>query len=201
MIWIEKLRTLFAKRSSREGKYNIQEDSIPVGKNGKPDLSFYDQPLQHYIELYEGSMNRNAPPSYRFKCRVHASWGLSVKGAEAIPFLLKLLSSGDSDCREDAAFLLGELAEDERTCKLLLSSFDLETDLVAKGSIVEALGKLRCKEAIPKLAALIGDFDADEEIAEEALLSFERIIRKRFDRKNNPREEALRWLKDSGQPE
>jgi hypothetical protein len=34
----------------------LAEDRIPVDKNGKRDLSFYTEPVTHYIDLYNASL-------------------------------------------------------------------------------------------------------------------------------------------------
>jgi hypothetical protein len=203
MKWFQTLMRAFGRRHSPHDKYWIKEQAIPVGKNGKPDLSYYDDPLQHYIDLYElsmqGSISQGVPPSYRWNCRVHATWGLLTKRAESVPYLIELLSRGNSDAHEDAAYLLGELSKDEEVSQLLLSMLDSEENLVAKGAIVAAIGKLGSKAAVPKLAELITATDTDEVILEDAIVSLGRIARKRFTDSENPREQAMKWLVANGQ--
>jgi len=143
------------------------EDRIPVDKRGRPDLSHYSEPLEHYVELYNLFLNTDWKNATRrqqtlaWKQRVHGTWGLLAKGPEALPFLLKLVRHPNPDAREDASHLLGELRSRTDHQEQLLALLQEEEDLVVKSSLIEALGKLRYRPAIPALAAIILNQEID----------------------------------------
>ncbi len=109
-------------------------DEIPFDASGKPDLRYFTKSLEHYIEVYEGGWkDREASSKYKWsgepddpnlavikdlvekgnRKRVHATWGLIAKGAEAVPYALTMLKSPDSDIREDGAGILEALGNDD----------------------------------------------------------------------------------------
>jgi hypothetical protein len=145
----------------------LAEDRIPVDKKGKPDLSFYTEPVTHYVDLYNASLAARLKGSTReqqalaWKQRVHGTWGLSVKGQEGLPFILTLIRHPEPDAREDGYFLLAELKGDAATGEQLLECLQSETDLVALSSLISALGKCRYRPAIPALRSLIRGTDVD----------------------------------------
>jgi hypothetical protein len=151
----------------RDPKPLLPEDRIPRDKMGKPDLSFYTDPLQHYIDLYNSFLNtqwrglKHGQRALAWKQRVHGTWGLSVKGEEALPFLLTLIRHPNPDAREDGYFLLGELKSNAGISEQLFVCLQNEKDLVAKSAVIDALGKCRYRPAIPALANLILDKEVD----------------------------------------
>src|SRR5262245_25495270 len=109
-------------------------DEIPVDSTGKPNLRYFIKPLEHYIQVYEeGWKDRDASSKFKwskvpddpnltiikdlvekaFRKRVHGTWGLISKGAEAIPHALTMLKSPNPDIREDGAGILGALGKEE----------------------------------------------------------------------------------------
>jgi len=142
-----------------EPKPNLPEDEIPIDKSGRPDMSFYTEPLQHYIDLYGSFLDSSGTSREQqrsaWKQRVHATWGLLAKGQEALPFLLTLVQNANPAAREDASFLLGELKSDSAISEHLLAHLGNEKDLVVLSAMIDALGKLRYRPAIPALAHMI----------------------------------------------
>jgi hypothetical protein len=167
-------------------KPDLPEDRIPADERGKRDLSFYTEPLQHYIDLYNSFINANWKGStsdeqrLAWKQRVHGTWGLLAKGQEALPFLLTLVRHANPDAREDASYLLGELKLEAGISEQLLHCLQNETDLVAKSSMIEALGKVRYRPAIPALALLILDKGVDVDTRWNAADSLGRIVGQDF---------------------
>jgi hypothetical protein len=124
-----------------------------------------------------------------------ASWGLIAKGEESIPYLLAMMRSTSPESREDAAGALGWLGRsDSGLVERLTSALGSETSDQARDSIVVALGELRSKDAIPALALVIRDEQADGDTRWTAMQSLGQIVRRRFDRNADPMGVALAWL-------
>jgi hypothetical protein len=204
--------TGFAKHFAKMGqvflpkrKFRLEEDNIPIDARGKPDLSRYTKPLAHYISLYEASMTRipeaelsEARANLAFRQRVHATWGLRAKGAEAIPFLLTLVCRKNSDSREDASFLLGEMERTDGIADVLLAQLNNEKDLVAQSAMIQALGKLRYQPAVQAMARLILSHDVDHDIRLDAADSLGRIVKILFSESDDSLAAAISWLGTQG---
>jgi hypothetical protein len=160
----------------------LPEDRIPADKNGKPDLSFYTEPVTYYIDLYNAHLaayrkgSTAEEQALAFRRRVHGTWGLLAKGQEALPFILTLIRQPDSDAREDGYLLLAELKSDAAAGERLLEYLQSETDLVALSSLIEALGECRYRPAIPALRSLILDFSTDVDTRWNAVDSLGSIV-------------------------
>jgi hypothetical protein len=186
-------------------KFRLEEDNISIDARGKPDLSRYTKPLAHYINLYEASMARIPEAEFSegranlaFRQRVHATWGLRAKGAEAIPFLLTLVGRKNSDAREDASFLLGELKRTDGIADVLLTQLNKERDLVAQSAMIQALGKLRYQPAVQPMARLILSDNIDRDIRLDAADSLGRIVKIAFSESDDPLAAAISWLGTQG---
>ena len=81
-----------------------------------------------------------------------------------------------------------------RLAASLLGALAAETDVEARDSLILALGTLRNRAAIPALAALIEDEDADGDTRWTALESLGRIVRRRFLEKPGPIAAARNWI-------
>jgi hypothetical protein len=183
----------------------LKEDTYPLdktGPRGKPDLSYYRDSLDYYIQMYEqflGSLEgRKTGVGYevelQFARRVHAQWGLIAKGVEAAPYALSLLQRSEPEAREDGASLLAELGKDNGVVDALLESLRAETELEARDSMIITLGTLKSRKAIPALAAIIRDSTQDHDTRWTAVESLGTIVRRRFTDKEDPIEAALDWL-------
>lgn len=133
-----------------------------------------------------------------FQRRVDATWGLIGLGADSIPATLEMLGSTDSDTREDAAGILGEIGKSAEVLDSLLQALDQETDQVATDSILVALGAMKNKEAIPTLARIIRDDSIDGDTRHTATDSLGKIARKRFTSNDEPIGPAVEWLSKKG---
>jgi HEAT repeats len=191
---IEDLREIFGYR-----KVQLREERIPRDSKGQPDLSFYSEPLRHYIDLYNSFLNTRWEGSTKeqqnlaWKQRVHGEWGLLAKGGEALPFLLALIRHPNPDAREDASYLLGELKKDAHISEQLLACLQSENDLVVKSAILESLGKLRYRPAIPAITSLILSKDTDVDTRWNAADSLGRIVGEDFSGAGKL-EKAEAWL-------
>ena len=180
---------------------SLPEDSIPVDKRGVCDLSFYTEPLEHYIELYNSFLATRWKGSsleqrgLAWKQRVHGTNGLLVRGREALPFLLTLIRHSNPDAREDAYFLLGELRSDPAISKELLECLQNEKDLVARSAVIAALGKCRYRPAIPALRSIILGPDVDADTRWDAADSLGSIVGQDFSGPDKLAK-AQAWLAD-----
>jgi len=181
----------------------LKEDSIPVDKQGKPDLSCYTDSVDYYIELYEkflASLRGDWPwvtqeTKLPWSSRVNGMWGLIAKGGAAVPYALKLLDHAEPDAREDGAGILAEVAKDDSVVTDVLGRLTAETDLVVRGALIAALGALRSHRAIPALSAIIRDHAAGGDEKWTAVESLGKIVRRRFLKQSSPIEAAIDWLK------
>jgi HEAT repeat protein len=172
------------------------------------DLSEYTEPVEHYIEMYEqylqflrtaDRIEQDISEVERAESRgVNAQWGLIAKGADAIPYALRLLASKEPQAREDAAGIFAVLGRQTGIVDHLLKALERETDQTARDSLVLALGQLRARKAIPVLARIIQDPAAEGDNRWNAVESLGLIVRRRFIRQPDPVNAALEWLASHG---
>jgi hypothetical protein len=180
----------------------LKEDSYPVDKIGRPDLSHYTDSVEYYAELYRkflASLQGAWPwvtheTTLPWKSRVHAIWGLIAKGCDAVPFALELLRHHEPDAREDGAEILGEVGKDEAVVGEVLARMTAEPDLVARDALIAALGALRSRQAIPALANIIRDQTQDGDTRWTAVESLGKTVRRRFLERTDPIQAAVDWL-------
>jgi len=139
---------------------------------------------------------RAIAPGGTFAERTHGCWGLIAKGEEAIPHALAMLASAKHDAREDGAAILAEIGAGEDVVQSLLLALAVETDVEACDNLIQSLGRLRNRTAIPALAALIEDQDADTRWT--AVESLGRIVRRHFLDKPDPVGAARDWIAAAG---
>ena len=180
---------------------SLKEDRIPKDKMGRPDLSRYTDSVQYYVAMYQRYLEAVHSPSgsrydaqLEFRRRVHATWGLIAKGAEAVPHALAMLRSEDADAREDGAGILAEVGKDGQVIEHVLRALASETDATARDSLVLALGAFKNRAAVPVLADLIRDDATDSDTRWTAVESLGRIARRRFLDQAQPVQAALEWL-------
>jgi HEAT repeat protein len=176
---------------SSQGKaMGVEEDRIPIDPSGRPDLSYYTRSAEYYAAMHA----RAIAPGGTFAERTHGCWGLIAKGEQAIPHALAMIASTKPDAREDGAAILAEIGKGEGVVQSLLGALAAETDVEARDSLIQALGGLRNRAAIPALAALIEDEDADGDTRWTAVESLGRIVRRRFLDKPDPVAGARDWI-------
>jgi hypothetical protein len=177
-----------------------------VDAKGRTDLRAFRRSAGAYARQHERAVALLAskaplPPakvSAAYRDRVNATWGLIARGADAIPFALKMLKSSSADAREDAGGILAEISGDDGVVGALLEQLRVETGTQARDSIIEALGALKHAAAIPALAAIIRDPDADGDTRWAAVHSLGAVARKRFSDGDNPVGAATQWLDAHG---
>jgi hypothetical protein len=179
----------------------LKEAGYPVDARGRPDLRYYKDSLEYYIQMYEqhlGTLEGKKGPGYEmelaFNRRAHGMWGLIAKGAVATTYALDLLGRSVPEAREDGAAIFAELGRDDAVVDKLVQCLGTETDTTTRDSIVLALGRLKNKKAVRSLAAIIRDAAADDDTKWTAVESLGLIVRKRFLKQENPVEAAMAWL-------
>jgi hypothetical protein len=126
--------------------------------------------------------------------RVDSQWALGLSGAAAVPYALDMLKARDSTVREDGAGVLAMLGEQEEVVSALLETLSTETDLQVIDTVVYALGEMRAKAALPAIAQLVRNSETDGDTRWGAASALGRIVRRRFDRKEDPVVAAIEWL-------
>ena len=105
-----------------------------------------------------------------------------------------MLLSAKPAAREDGAGILAEIGKGEGVVQSVLEALAAETDVEARDSLIQALGGLRNRAAIPALAALIEDEDADGDTRWTAVDSLGRIVRRHFLDEPDPVAAARAWI-------
>lgn len=80
----------------------------------------------------------------------------------------------------------------------LLAALEAETEDVPRDGIIAALGALKNRSAVPTLAALIRSESTDSDTRLCAAESLGQIVRRRFDRRDDPIAAAVAWLDAHG---
>jgi HEAT repeat protein len=125
--------------------------------------------------------------------RVLASWGLIARAKDALPFALEMLASPNPEIRADATSVLNRLRNNPAAIRALLKVIDSETELEPLDAAVQALGRLRAREAMPSLARPIRDDRVDGDTRQVAAVALGKIVGKRFEG-HEAIDEALVWL-------
>ncbi|HYO73925.1 MAG TPA: HEAT repeat domain-containing protein [Archangium sp.] len=77
-----------------------------------------------------------------------------MRAREALPVLLELVSSPDSDVRASVAFALGTLGACESVAPALLSFLE-DPEVMVRVDAIQSLEELRCAECVPHLMRLL----------------------------------------------
>ncbi len=93
--------------------------------------------------------------------------------------------------RADGAGVLAEIGKDEASIDLLIASLQAESENQPRDAIVQALGHLKSKRAMPSLALLIRDPGTDGDMRQTAIVALGMIVGRRFERQPNPETEAI----------
>jgi len=189
----------------------IDSREIPLTEERTPDLSYYTESAQFYYDLICDSAPhlKDKPHAVTLEEKLmaakagnrmaEATWGLIARGAEAIPFAIRLVRSNDPDLKEMGANVFCGLQIGERAPEVLrhiIAALENETDRLVIDSLIGVLGHLKSRDAIPVLAKFIRDEKEDGDTRWEAAVSLGKIAHKRFDKDGqNAVESATEWLK------
>lgn len=168
----------------------FDDDDQVANQRGVPNLKRFMGSAESYYYLH-----LEAVREHDFTKRVTASWGLIARGRESLPYLMVMLSSRNADSREDAGGAMAWLGDDAGgLVGELLTALHRESDAQARDSIVAALGALKNRAAVPALASLIRSDQTDGDTRRGAVESLGKIVRKRFDKHDDPEAVAIAWL-------
>ena len=188
----------------------IDSREIPSTYDKGPDLTYYTESAQYYYQLIcdsapllkdkprgatQADRGRAAAANNRI---VHAEWGLTARGAEAVPWAVKLVTSKDRDLREAGANVFSGLRDPQRMQEVvshLVTILESEQDRLVIDTMLGALGNLRSREAIPILRRFIDDEAQDGDTRWESAVNLGRIVGRRFEKNGaNPIDAARDWL-------
>ena len=175
------------------------------GKEGTPERLSFRRPAAEYhrqrlAAAERGRSLRHGDSQAEFaavwQARVAATWGLLARSHESLPYLLSMLQTKDPDLREDAAFLLGIIGSDDATVDALSASLESASSHEERDSAIMGLGGTRNRRAIPVLARIILDEQADGDTCWTAAEALGQVVRRRFGRRpdTSPIDDARAWL-------
>ena len=132
---------------------------------------------------------------FSYNMMVACGWALVARGAESVPFAMKMLASSDSDIREGGAGVLQGIGRaGAQTVDAVISQLRGERDIQVRDVLVGALGAMKSPHAIPVLAELIGDKDLDDDSRHGAVEALGKIVSIRFLKREDPLAAALEWI-------
>jgi hypothetical protein len=132
--------------------------------------------------------------SAEYSREVMSNWGLISCGPEAVPYALVLLKDRDSAIREHGAGVLQGLGREASVVDEILAALEAEEDLQVIDTLVAALGEMRSRAALPVLARMLRDPRTDGDTRWQLADALGRIVRRRFDKKDDPVGAAVEWL-------
>lgn len=188
---------VLGKYETEVSNTELTEERTPVRSGFTKSPEYYAEMLHTAVSLYDNSPSKG-DAALIYACQVHAEWGLIYSGAAAIPFALEMLKSPVAEARETGAGILGAVGRDEKVVESLIASLGSEVETVPRDSLIVALGQLRNRKAIPALASIIKDANADGDTRNVAAVSLGQIVKRRFERQGDPIAGAVKWLHEHG---
>ena len=197
------------------GRYWEEAFGKPLNETRIPEKGDFNQPVEYYAKMYNAavSLYDNSPSkgdgSLLYGCQVHAEWGMIYAGAAAVPYALEMLKSPVPEARESGASILATVGREESVIDALLAAFEEEYEGNAAGdaekenvqaldSMIEALGKMKNRKAIPALAKVVRNSAMDNDSRWLAMQNLGRLVRRRFDKGTDPMDAAIQWLDGHG---
>jgi HEAT repeat protein len=130
-----------------------------------------------------------------YDSRVWATWGLIAHARDALPFALEMARSKNPEVRADATSVFEAVRDDPVAVQALLEMVEAGGDPEPVDSAIDALGRMRVREAIPALAEIVRDPAADGDTRHGAAWSLLQIVGRASRR--DPVERALAWLDEN----
>jgi hypothetical protein len=159
----------------------MKEDRFPVDAMGRPDLSYYTEPVAYYqamfdayLASFERALSREESNLATRQC-VHAQWGLIARGADSIPYALRLLQHSIPEARAAGASTLQEVGGVPEATDTLLRALQVEADDEARTAIVETLAKTGSSAALEALQRLRAETTNDADLLESIDRSIARL--------------------------
>lgn len=176
---------------------SLPEDDIPLGPSGRPDLPMYDKPLGHYETMYQdwlkisgGARTEPKGRALAHRKRAHALWGFIGKGTDAVPVVTSLLASSRPDARSDGLYVYHELSKTSDGLDSLLAMANRPWTSDSLRALVEALGELKAKQALPLLARALTSVELDPRIQSAVAQALAQITGQSFEDVDG----ARRWV-------
>ena len=186
----------------------LEEESYPRDSMGRPELKRFTKPLSHYIgymEDYHQALGPAGPTdpawqSFAYRKGVLAQWGMIAKGpSEALPYVLGLLESPLPEARSAAAGIIGEWRKDDSFIPHLVSALEKEDDIETLSTLAGALGRLKARAALPRLAALLRAPNSDEgDLSWSVIEAVSAIAGRDFMSTADPKRATDNWLAEQG---
>ena len=199
----------------------LEEERFPVDAKGRPDLTRFTKPVDHYagyIEDYLASLDtrgnsRNpTQPStsewqvYSYRKGVFGQWGLIARGpAQALPVVLELLQHRVAEGRQAGAGVLSAWkpeSADLQEAALAAAERELsgpDTDIETLGVLMDILARARSEAALPLIARVLRDAKSSEgDLDWSAMEALEVFAAQKFTREPDPKLAADHWLKAQG---
>jgi len=204
----------------------LEEARFPRDASGRPDLTRFTRPVSHYVgyvDAYLASLgdtpltdsdgltparDYSAWQAHAYTKGVFGQWGLIARGpAEALPYVLTLLTQALPEARQTAAGVLGAWMTPESRDILAdhaLRAAEREAAMPAPdaetlSTLLGLLGRVRALTALPLIAQVLrAPSSRDGDVDYAAAEAVEAISGARFDQSVDPRQAAERWLRDRG---
>jgi hypothetical protein len=200
---------------------DIEEAHYPRDAKGKPDLTRFTRPADHYaryIDDYLKSLEsprtvaRGKPPLarerqvYEYQKYVLGQWGLIARGpANALPTVLRLLQHKLPEGRQAASGVLSAWTEGGTQLEApVLAAVEREladanTDIETLSSLIGILGRVRAEAALPLLARVLRDPNSKNgDVDWCAIEAIGDIAQQKFVKDPEPKQAAERWLQQRG---
>jgi HEAT repeat protein len=168
------------------------ENTVRIGR--RDAKAWFDQHAGAFADFHAEKIDAET----WWKLRVQAEHGLIRCGNESVPFAVEMLHSRDPDIREDGAGVLAALGKVDGVIDALVGALEAEAEDQPRDAMIEALGRLKNRRAIPYLAQVIRNPDTDGDTRWTAVEALGRIVRHRFDRQPDALEAAGGWLDSHG---
>lgn len=166
----------------------------PVDSRGRPDLRTFHRSAEFYAQLHLEGVEE-----FDFHKRVEGQWGLIARGKDAVAHLVNLLHHPDPEGRADGATGLAQIGEtDPAVQSTLIATLEHAATHEERDTLLQALGQMRSRAALPAIARLIRSDATDGDTQAMAIEALGKIARKRFDKRPGPRAAALEYLARSG---
>ena len=201
----------------------LEEERFPTDKMGRPDLTRFTRPVDHYIGYVDAYLTSLLPPPpghpvpresrdppwqvYAYRRGVLGQWGLIARGpGEALPYVLTLLRHPLAEGRQAATGVLEAWTQrganpDLGTHALAAAEREVaepEPDPEALSVLLGIFGQLRMREALPLIARVLrAPWAKTGDVDYSAAEAVAEIAGESLERADL-RGAAERWLRDQG---
>ena len=180
------------RRGRRRGADRVEQHS--VDEQGRPDLSTFHKSAEDYARLHLEGISE-----FDFHKRVEGQWGLIARGQEAVPFLVSLLGHPAPEARADGVSGHASVGETDPSIQTkLINALERAHTHEERDTLLQALGQMRSKGAVPEIARLIRSPTTDGDTRRMAVEALGKIARRRFETRRDPVAAAMEYLDQVG---